>query len=235
MKVKIISHTPKPDIACYIAALQCRNILADTDIENIRLQDKCEPYQVDLLHRCIKSGHMSILEHATYQFHIAGVSRALSHQLVRHRIGSYSQLSQRTVKKFTYVVPETIQKDITAVEIYTDIMRNITNIYEELLQLGIPQEDARYVLPNACKTQLVVSMNVRSLYNFFELRCCEKAQWEIRYLAKEMLRLCKEDCSTLFRYAGRHCDIYGECLSPDNPCNRKGRAFNRFIWGEINE
>lgn len=136
----------------------------------------------------IKSGHTSILEHITVSFEVSGISRACSHQLVRHRLASYSQQSQRNVVQhpFKYVTPKSIEEDEAADDLYTQAMIAVTGAYAELIMLGVPEEDARYVLPNACMTNLVITMNLREFSHFCALRRCNRAQWEIRELADRM-------------------------------------------------
>lgn len=150
--------------------------------------------------------HDSPIEHAIYTWRISGVSRALSHQLVRHRIASFSQRSQRYVneKQFDYVVPESmynkfyqdkngISEPKEAVELFHYLMKLIQGFYENLISAGVPKEDARFVLPNACCTSLIVTMNPRAFRNFLKLRLDTHAQWEIRALAKAMLESIPED------------------------------------------
>lgn len=171
------------------------------------------------LGRVLASGHESILEHAVYTFEVKGVSRALTHQLVRHRIASYSQQSQRYVKQshFDFVMPKSIEENDNQIwSLYAQDLRDVANAYEEgmeiiaklyqsMLNVGIPEEDARYILPNATCTNIIVTMNARELLHFFSLRCCERAQWEIRELADMMLRICKEVSPTIFANAGPFC------------------------------
>ena len=145
--------------------------------------------KMDALHHALKSGHDSLLEHWVISFNVEGISRACSHQLVRHRIGwSYAQQSQRHVQVAEghdwYVVPPNVGPE------YHQYMEVARQSYLALLNSGIPKEDARYVLPNACKTNIVITANARALDNFFKLRCCKQAQWEIRTLAKKMLHFC---------------------------------------------
>lgn len=173
------------------------------------------------LKTAIASGHESVLEHAVYTFEIKGVSRALTHQLVRHRMASYAQQSQRYVdmSEATYIIPESIDKCLTPatpdgcplnIE-YVNAIRKCEEVYRKLVGAGISPEDARYVLPNACTTNIIVTMNARSLRNFFALRCCERAQKEIRELANKMLKICKEVSPTIFEDAGPSCVRDGFC------------------------
>lgn len=174
------------------------------------------------LESAVASGHESILEHAVYSFEIKGVSRALTHQLVRHRIASYSQQSQRYVNmnEFDYVMPKSIEDNIDAYAKFYQAMDMIDYTYILLKEMGIPEEDARYVLPNACTTNIIVTMNARQLRHFFALRCCERAQWEIRALANRMLRICKEVSPTIFANAGPSCVVTGRCPEGERSCGR---------------
>jgi thymidylate synthase (FAD) len=139
----------------------------------------------------IKEGHESIVEHASVTFDIRGISRACSHQLVRHRIASYSQESQRYVDMSAphFVVPPSIAQDREAKAIWDRFVADVAGTYAELREKGIRKEDARFILPNATETRIIVTMNFRSLRHFFFVRCDKAAQWEIRDLALEMLRL----------------------------------------------
>ncbi|MFW6305592.1 MAG: FAD-dependent thymidylate synthase, partial [Candidatus Saliniplasma sp.] len=158
-----------------------------------------------------ESGHYSVIEHASFTFAVHDVSRALTHQLVRHRLASYSQQSQRYVdiENFDPVIPESISEDEKAAEIYSQFMEDVKRTYEELKEL-VPLEDARYVLPNATKSNIIVTMNARELWHFFSLRCCRRAQWEIRELANRMLELVEEKAPLIFEEAGAPC-IRGPC------------------------
>lgn len=174
------------------------------------------------LESAVASGHESILEHAVYTFEVKGVSRALTHQLVRHRIASYSQQSQRYVNmnEFDYVMPKSIEDNIDAYAKFYQAMDMIDYTYILLKEMGIPEEDARYVLPNACTTNIIVTMNARSLLNLFRYRTCERAQWEIRELANRMLKICKEVSPTIFANAGPSCVVTGRCPEGKRSCGR---------------
>lgn len=157
------------------------------------------------VYHAMRSGHDSVLEHVSFTFSISGISRSCSHQLVRHRLASYSQQSQRYVKedRFEYVIPETINGYTH--EQYVWAMKVIQKVYDDLIDHGVPKEDARYVLPNACTTSLIMTMNARELRHFFNLRCCNRAQWEIRELAERMLELCEDAAPELFADSGPSC------------------------------
>ncbi len=162
----------------------------------------------DLLKRLLDSGHLSAFEHASFTFGVEGISRACSHQLVRHRIASYSQQSQRYVtfgENFSYITPPSVGKNPEALELFRNLVKNSKEVYDKLLLLGIDKEDARYCLPNASETKIIVTMNARELLHFFSLRLCRRAQWEIREMAKEMLKLVKNICPHIFSKAGPEC------------------------------
>lgn len=166
------------------------------------------------IRRVLGYGHYSVIEHASFTFSAEGVSRALTHQLVRHRIASYTQQSQRYVTYDTlehYVTPISISESGEAKETYNDTLRHISDAYQKLLKLGVPKEDARFLLPNAAKTNILITMNARELRHFFSLRCCERSQWEIREMAIEMLRQAKQAAPALFENAGPSCVQLGYC------------------------
>ena len=165
------------------------------------------------LKHALSAGHESVLEHLSFTFRIEGISRACSHQLVRHRLASYSQKSQRYVSEqdFEYILPPSISQNDTARALYEDCMKNLSSAYRALVDAGVPKEDARYVLPNACATDLIMTMNARELLHFFNLRCCSRAQWEIREMANQMLKLCKDCAPLIFENAGPSCKKLGYC------------------------
>jgi len=167
-----------------------------------------------IIKRVTGYGHMSVIEHASFTFSIEGVSRAMTHQLVRHRIASYTQQSQRYVAYDTlekFVTPLNIAKNADAKKVFDDALEKISEAYRKLLDMGIPKEDARFILPNAAKTNIIVTMNARELRHFFNLRCCNRAQWEIREVAIEMLKQAKKAAPALFENAGPTCVELGYC------------------------
>lgn len=217
MNVELISYTELGERACGVAAKTCTSYdMPSMDDDNSKA----------LMH-ALSSGHDSIAEHMTFTFAIGGISRACSHQLVRHRMASYSQQSQRYVnlEEVDFVVPKSIDdSDMTyhtrlicdpdeplIHDVYIELMDEISKLYAKMIICGIPEEDARYILPNACKTNIVVTMNARELRHFFSLRCCERAQWEIKQLADMMLALVREVAPTLFEDAGAQCKKLGFC------------------------
>lgn len=219
MKVRLTNHTPNPEKAVATAARLCYSA---SDIDT--LQDEMTPERVERLLNIVGSnGHTSTFEHVSFTFAIEGVSRALSHQLVRHRIASYSQQSQRYVKSSEpdYVIPETILNNKKAKEKYDALMKTIWATYEYLVELGIPKEDSRMTLPNAATTKIIVTMNARELLNFFKVRCCSRAQWEIRQMANLMLEEAKKVAPLLFKKAGPSCVALGYCPEGDMSCRQK--------------
>lgn len=206
MNVTLIAHTPNPDYICGSAAAIC------TD---------CKGSPLQALQGAMKSGHESVAEHASFTFHIEGVSRALLAQITRHRMASFSVQSQRYVDMSGngYVMPPSIAKGSEQAKTFDNAMEIAWDFYERLVEMGIPKEDARYVLPNACHTTMEVTMNARELRHFFSLRCCNRAQWEIRALADEMLRLCREKAPVLFADAGPGC-VRGHCPEGKRTCGK---------------
>jgi thymidylate synthase (FAD) len=204
MDVRLLYHTPEPERAVAAAARLCYAPVGAAEL----LEHMTDDAVKRVLKIVITSGHTSTLEHASYTFAIDGVSRALTHQLVRHRLASYSQQSQRYVSytdEPTFVVPPSVASDPAARDAFDAACASAFESYRALLDVGVPAEDARYLLPNAMETKIVVTMNVRELLHFFELRCCRRAQWEIRELALEMLRLAAETAPYLFMDAGATC------------------------------
>ena len=190
MKVELISHTEKAARLCGEAAAVCTN------------SQKPERS----LRHAVDSGHESVLEHAVFTFRISGLSRAALAQLTRHRLASFDVQSQRYVRinGVDLVMPESIQNS----DFFTEagsLMEDVMNLYQRMVVAGIPCEDARYITPQAVPTTLVMTMNARELRHFFSLRCCNRAQWEIRRMADEMLKLCKEAAPELFRKTGPGC------------------------------
>lgn len=172
----------------------------------------------------MKSGHDSVLEHACFTFRVEGVSRALLAQLTRHRIASYSVKSQRycDMNEMPVVVPPTISANPDMMVQYAEIVEDIKDFYRKAINAGIPREDARYITPQAAQTELIISMNARELRHFFALRCCNKAQWEIRCLADSMLLLVKAKAPVLFGNAGPGC-MRGKCPEA-KPCGHPRRG-----------
>ncbi len=222
MKVNLIKYTQEPEKTVAVAARLCYSPVGVDE-----LMDRLGSEDVQKLVRfVIKSGHLSTTEHINFTFAIEGVSRALTHQLVRHRIASYNQQSQRYVKfrdKFEYITPPSIEKNKKCRDKFDKLILNAHNLYKELLDEGIEAEDARYILPNASETKIIVTMNGRELLHFFTVRCCNRAQWEIREMATKMLKLVKKTAPIVFEKAGPNC-LRGPCPEGKFQCENPPKA-----------
>lgn len=218
MMVKLVRHTPEPERTVAMSARLCYSPIGAAQLEE-KISDE---QAAKLVRKLVSMGHLSTLEHVTFTFAIEGVSRVLTHQLVRHRIASYSQQSQRYVKEhdFETIVPASIASKPEAKAKFDKLMAEIQEMYDEFIALDIPAEDARYILPNATETKIVCTFNARSLLNFFSLRCCTRAQWEIRALANEMLRQCQAVAPVIFENAGPTCVSEGVCHEGTMSCGR---------------
>lgn len=240
--VTLLAHTPAPEHLIASAARLCYSPSSIATIQDKLTDDKAASF-VDML---AEIGHESPIEHASFTFGIEGVSRSLLAQITRHRLASFSVQSQRYVaeKAFEYVLPPEIAAIPEAAEEYRRAMQEDQEHYERLtallkqkheqafLDAGMDEkaaaraaekkaiEDARFVLPNACTTKMVVTMNARSLLNFFRHRCCNRAQWEIRELAEQMLRLCLQVAPHLFKNAGPAC-LNGPCPEGKMCCGKR--------------
>jgi len=184
----------------------------------------------ELLDRVGEISDAELLSHLAYVFAVEGISRVCSHQLVRHRVASYSQQSQRYVEVERLgeyvVIPKTIEE--RGREIFDALMEEASRTYKRLIELGVPREDARFVLPNATETHMMVTMDGRSLLHFFGLRCCLRAQWEIRELADKMLREVRRVEPQLFRRAGPYCYQLGYCPEGRFTCGRMEEVKKRY-------
>lgn len=206
MNVVLLNHTPDPERAIATAARLCYAPVGAAELQETMTDEQ----MLGVLKVILAGGHYSALEHATFTFAIEGVSRSLTHQLVRHRMASYNQQSQRYVTfgnhNEQFICPESIQNDPYLKNKWDNVIQTIEEFYDHMVSEGIPKEDARYILPNATETKIVVTMNARELLEtFFTLRCCNRAQWEIRELAWEMLKLVKPLAPTIFEQAGPTC------------------------------
>ncbi len=218
MKVLLLQHTPEPELTVALAARLC---YSPAGVAGLR-EGLTPEGGSRLIRRILKIGHHSVLEHATFTFGVEGISRAASHQLVRHRIASYSQQSQRYVKlgeEFESVVPPSIAGRADLHAKFTRQMKAAGRLYRQCVEAGIPAEDARFLLPNAAATKIIVTMNARALRHFFELRCCLRAQWEIRAMAEEMLGRARRAAPVLFEGAGPGC-LRGKCPEGEMTCGR---------------
>ncbi len=241
LKVFLVAHTPMPETVVSAAAKMC---YSDAGAEAL-MHGLDAGAAARFLHMLSELGHESPVEHASFTFAIEGVSRSLLAQITRHRIASFSVQSQRYVRKdaFDYIIPPEIERNSEAKALFEDTMALLQQRYDALSDIlrrqhtremraeGMAEgeaakkaekaaiEDARYVLPNACETKMIVTMNARSLRNFFRLRCCNRAQWEIRELAWQMLALCRKAAPALFENAGPAC-LTGPCSEGKMSCGR---------------
>lgn len=210
MNVILLSHTPEPDAVVAAAARICYRDISTAELLRGEEQNLSRRLIADLF----ISGHTSTFEHVSFTFGIDGLSRVSSHQLVRHRLASFSQQSQRYVKMTqdpeAVIIPPSIKGSPEALRLFSDAVMKTQEAYSELVSMGIPKEDARFILPHGHSTRLVMTMNARELHHFFRLRLCRRAQWEIRELAGKMLALCRETAPVLFEKAGPGC-IFGKC------------------------
>jgi thymidylate synthase (FAD) len=187
----------------------------------------------EFLRKLRSMGHLSPFEHASFTFAVDGLSRVASHQLVRHRIASFSQQSQRyvTMGSPMVVIPPEIAGIPEASEIFEEQARSSYRAYERLVALGVPKEDARFILPHGWETSLMLSMNARELHHFFAIRLCRRAQWEIRRLAGKMLALVRAEARELFEVTGPSCVTEGRCREFES-CGRPFAGVEELIEDE---
>jgi thymidylate synthase (FAD) len=249
LKVELLRYTPDGESLVASAAKLCYSPVGISEIEEGLTEDRINSF----LNHLMDMGHESPIEHVSFTFGVEGVSRTLTHQLVRHRIASYSQQSQRYVRlsQFEYIVPPHIEKNEGAKKLFVRAMEQDQKYYDEISSLlfeehynryiseGLSEknakqkaekeaiEDARYIFPNACETKIVFTMNTRSLLNFFRLRCCNRAQWEIRELAIQMLMEVKKVYPILFKNAGPGC-ISGPCPEGKMTCGKIVEVREKF-------
>ena len=223
LKVVLIRHTLSPEETVALGARLCYSkATVDDLLKKIESKD-----QTAFVEKLLDMGHESVLEHASFTFGVEGVSRVLLAQLTRHRLASFSVQSQRYVSYengFGYIIPPKIEAlGPDAVKEFENQMETVQKWYtgwQEKLGSGEGgNEDARFVLPNACETRIMMTMNVRELRHFFSLRMCERAQWEIRDMATEMHRLCMEIAPALFADAGPAC-LRGNCAEGEKSCGK---------------
>jgi thymidylate synthase (FAD) len=219
VKVVLLNYTKNPDKICAAAAQSCYSDKGASELFDSTTDEKAKK----MIKKVVGMGHLSVVEHAYFTFSIEGVSRSLTHQLVRHRVASYSQQSQRYVSmgKAEYVLPPSIAGDPDSKKLYKKTMDDAWKAYNELAK-KVPKEDARYVLPNACDTNITVTMNARELWHFFSLRCCRRAQWEIRMMAWKMLAEARKAAPILFDNAGPGC-FRGPCPEGEYACGKPYR------------
>ena len=248
-KVTLLAYTPDPERTVACAAKLCYSSSTISDLKDGLTDEKVESF-VNMLSGF---GHESPIEHVSFTFGIEGVSRSLLAQITRHRIASFSVKSQRYVKEgaFEFVTPPEVSSDNEALEVYNESMRAAQAAYDRIAEVLTEKhkkaflaegkdektatrlaskkaiEDARFVLPNACETKMVVTMNARSLQNFFHHRCCNRAQWEIREVAEQMLRLVYGVAPNIFKKAGPSC-VAGACPEGNMTCGKAAEMRKRY-------
>jgi len=218
MKVQIINYSKNIEMMVAQAARLCYSSKSIQEIAESLDKNK----QEKLIKKIMKLGHYSVLEHVYFTFGIENISRTCSHQLVRHRIASFSQKSQRYVKlgkEKQYVIPYSIQNNANLLNKFEEIAAKSYDLYQEMLEKNIPAEDARYILPQAIGTSIIFTANARELIHFFRLRCCNRAQWEIRELAISMLGMVKKEAPLIFKDAGPPC-LIGPCPEGEMSCGK---------------
>ncbi|MFO3664978.1 FAD-dependent thymidylate synthase [Anaerococcus sp. ENR0831] len=249
MKISLLNYTMGAEQTIAQAGKLCYSKVGVEDIKEKLDEDSIKKY----INMLISMGHLSPVEHASFTFAVEGVSRSLTHQLVRHRIASYSQQSQRYVKfdDFDYIIPPAIDNNESAKKLYIETMEKCNeaylkisqelfdNYYKINIEDGLDEkkarskaeksaiEDARYVFPNASESKIVFTMNARSLLHFFSLRCCNRAQWEIREMAFEMVKICKEIYPNLFQSAGPNC-VNGPCPEGKMTCGKINEVRKKY-------
>jgi len=230
LKVKLLNFTPKPIETMAMAAKLCYSASKIEDLEE-KISSSDQENFVEML---IKTKHLSPIEHISFTFGIEGISRACSHQLVRHRLASYSQQSQRYVKadNFDYIIPPSIKEAGLTEEFEKDMMFLQKRYFFYNENLGNKGEksnqDARFILPNAAETKLIFTMNARELLHFFAERTCNRAQWEIRTMAKKMLNLSYLIAPNIFKYAGPSCVAAGKCYQGQRGCGKLEEVKKEF-------
>ena len=223
MKVIMLAHTPNPGKLAAAAARLCYSKLTPSEVYDGLTNEKVRKLLTDIR----ASGHMSPFEHAVFTFGVSGLSRVASHQLVRHRVASFSQQSQRYVsmKESAVVVPQSIASDPERLRLYEEAADKATEYYNELVEMGVDKEDARFILPHGGNTNIIFTMNARELMHFFRLRLCHRAQWEIRELALKVLEQVLPVAPEIFVGAGPACMADGKCPEPvgrgcGKPCGK---------------
>lgn len=226
MKIELLHHTSEPERTVALAARLC---YSPANLEQLQQQVEYGDNN-QFVDKIMSLGHHSVLEHASFTFGVEGISRVTSHQLVRHRLASYSQQSQRYVShidRFDAVTPPSVVADEEARRIFDFTVGVVHQAYKQLVEMGVQPEDARYLLPNATETRIIITMNARELLHFFKLRCCMRAQWEIRSMAVTMLMLAKKVAPTIFRDAGPGC-LTSPCPEGKLTCGQKAEVRKQF-------
>lgn len=251
LHVELLRYTPEPQKTVAAAAKLCYSDTGAADLDRELTDSEVEKF----LRILINMGHLSPIEHISFTFAIEGVSRVLTHQLVRHRLASFSQQSQRyvTEQNFDYIIPPSIAACQKANDIFNETMSILNEKYAQLREIlkveftnqliaegssekkaaaaaeKLANEDARFVLPNAAETKIVVTMNARELLHFFSVRTCNRAQWEIRELAFQMLKLVKPLAPIIFEKAGPPC-LSGACPEGAMSCGKTKEVKEKFSF-----
>jgi thymidylate synthase (FAD) len=216
LKITLVSYTKDPEITCAKCASVSwrRKGMKEISLEEAR----------KIIKDVLECGHESVIEHASFTFFAEGISRSLTHQLVRHRIASFTQQSMRYVdlsraEKY-FIRPKSLTENEEMIAMFDDVMFKCKKVYDALRKKGVPPEDARFVLPIASQTKIAITMNARELRHFFALRCCLRAQWEIRQLARRMLGICRTMAPSLFKNSGPSCVVLGYCPEGKLTCGK---------------
>ena len=224
MRVELVSNTKDPEITCAKCASVSwrRKGMKDLTLDEAR----------EIIRQVLSYGHESVIEHANFTFFVEEVSRSLTHQLVRHRIASYTQQSMRyadlTKSRGYFIKPESIAKNQDLSKSFDETMAKSKDVYDLFIAKGVPPEDARFVLPIATQTKIAITMNARELRRFFELRCCLRSQWEIRELADKILEICRSVAPSLFENAGPSCVRLGYCPEAGLACGKLDQVLEKY-------
>lgn len=208
--VELLAYTPNPERLVAVAARRSYDKRSTTRI----WEEMTDAEVARLLHRVIRHGHTSVLEHINFTFAIEGISRALSHQLVRHRMASYTQQSQQRAndRDTAFIVPPEIERNSELANEFQDKVKALAEFYTRAIEAGIPKGQARYILPNACVTRIIMTMNARSLFNLISQRTCGVEEWEFRTLAYKIHQILLEVAPNIFIHAGQRCVTDLVCL-----------------------
>ena len=226
-RVALLAYTPEPDKVVAAAARLCYSDESASVLKNAVSPERTRTFISNLL----RSGHHSPLEHVSFTFAVDGISRVTTHQIVRHRIASYSQRSQRYVRmnEPACIMPKSVAENETARKLFSETVKSCHDAYCVLVDAGIPKEDARYILPHGWETSIVITMNARELHHFFRLRLCRRTQWEIRETARCMAVEARKAAPFIFETLGPGC-VGGVC--PElRPCGSPYASVDDVLKG----